>query len=1574
MNLFVNFVWITLIVVFTNGLPVESTEPGPTTYFVLASSIIRPGQVYKVIATVYETTNSLVTVRASILKDGVELDSTQDDCSSGIPEELLLRIPVKINSDGQFKLRVEGNIKGVLEGTAFLEERNLTFYQRSMTIFITTDKPIYMQGQTVKFRFVPITTDLKTFSDAVDVYMIDPNGNIVKRWLSRQSNQGAVSLEHPLSMQPIYGNWSIKVVAQGQEETKQFLVEEYYQTRFEVNVSMPAFFLSTDEYIYGSVMANFTSGVPVTGNLTILVTVDQSRGPGSGPKLPGIEESIKYFEGYHEFRFKMSQLSQMIGGNSLDGAKVTVHASVGEYFLNLIHRGYSRAYIFGSKIKLSFLGSSPQVFKPQMPVKTYLAVSYQDGSPLLESREIQEKINVTIKFFNQQSLFYTTTRTYSMSTQYRGIWEISFDPKLELKGSRSLETIHRCRIEAFYMDSDNKDSARASLDFYSSYAPTNRLVQVSTSTSEPKVGEYIIFHVRSNYFVDRFSYAIVSKGIILTTGREEMPTNIKTFSVTLSPEMAPSSTIVIYNIARGGEVISDALTFSVNGISRNNFTISLNNQKDKSGDTVEVVVYGQPGTYVGIAATDKDVNTLDAGNQINHADVLRKMSTFDHQTNSSLTHVWVSREGSVDKFIHFPSPTIGIDSNRTFEYAGLIVFTDANITKRPETCGPGEYQCLSGEGCYRDSHKCDGSNKCFDGTDENGCPVEDHYGLTQFRINRNNRLLRIYENSWLWKDINIGSHGYYTFNVPVPQTPAKWLVTAFGISNSQGFGLHQKTIEYSSTRPFFMNVEMPSLCTIGEQIGIRVSIFNYMESPIEVLVILGKSKDYKFVHVEAFGFVSSYAPRISSGEHQHLVFVRPQKATTVYIPIVSQRLGNITVTIIAKTQVAKSTVQKVIKVESDGIPQHLHTAAVLDLSQGAQLIKYLDTNLTDTPIIPLRNDRRYIYGSTKATVSIVGDVVGPVFPSMPLTTENLLRKPYGCAEQNMYNFAANMYTLLYLRLTGQKSTELEKQAFRYLNIQYQRQLSYQNEDGSFRAFRFDDKPSVWLTAFCVRIFHKATFQEWESYLYIDRKIIEKATQWLLTHQTSEGAFYETALHSYDRKMNSSSKIPMDSIRYRNISLTAHVLISLAQLRGISGHLSPLISNAKHVATQYLEKMLAVVKTLEDPYELSIVTYALNLVNSPEAESAFNELDNRMREVSGMRYWSKYPLPAPKTTIENNRPYLLPRLPHEYDSLNIETTAYGLLTHIIKTAVIQREIVEWLNTNRLYNGGWASTQDSIIALQALVEYSIQSRIRDITDIEVTIEAPSSPDFSERIEINSKNLARLQSFDIPRAYGPVIIRASGSGLAIIQLDVQYNVDWPQFQIPPPIRAFQLDVKLRSFGRNNSHISYRACSQWILSEESSSSGMAVLDLTIPTGYMIQQQDLDAYVKSGKVRNLKEAKYSERKALFYFDYLDSNPVCVTFTAQRWYPVANMSRFIPARVYDYYAPERYEELMVSTYDLYRLSICHVCGSYQCPYCPIFSGAEGLRNKINLEIMFLSLIMLFFTNRLINFNHFLSVT
>jgi len=48
-----------------------------------------------------------------------------------------------------------------------------------------------------------------------------------------------------------------------------------------------------------------------------------------------------------------------------------------------------------------------------------------------------------------------------------------------------------------------------------------------------------------------------------------------------------------------------------------------------------------------------------------------------------------------------------------------------------------------------------------------------------------------------------------------------------------------------------------------------------------------------------------------------------------------------------------------------------------------------------------------------------------------------------------------------------------------------------------------------------------------------------------------------------------------------------------------------------------------------------------------------------------------------------------------------------------------------------------------------------------------------------------------------------------------------------------------------------------------------MAVLDVAIPTGYWIQQQKLDSYVLSNRVRNLRRARYLERKVVFYFDYV---------------------------------------------------------------------------------------------------------
>lgn len=48
------------------------------------------------------------------------------------------------------------------------------------------------------------------------------------------------------------------------------------------------------------------------------------------------------------------------------------------------------------------------------------------------------------------------------------------------------------------------------------------------------------------------------------------------------------------------------------------------------------------------------------------------MITFDEDSNGTLMHRWISREGLPDEIAYFPAHSFGIDANRTFEYVDMI--------------------------------------------------------------------------------------------------------------------------------------------------------------------------------------------------------------------------------------------------------------------------------------------------------------------------------------------------------------------------------------------------------------------------------------------------------------------------------------------------------------------------------------------------------------------------------------------------------------------------------------------------------------------------------------------------------------------------------------------------------------------------------------------------------------------------------------------------------------------------------------------------------------------------------------
>ena len=119
--------------------------------------------------------------------------------------------------------------------------------------------------------------------------------------------------------------------------------------------------------------------------------------------------------------------------------------------------------------------------------------------------------------------------------------------------------------------------------------------------------------------------------------------------------------------------------------------------------------------------------------------------------------------------------------------------------------------------------------------------------------------------------------------------------------------------------------------------------------------------------------------------------------------------------------------------------------------------------------------------------------------------------------------------------------------------------------------------NVWLTAWVIRIFQEVSFQDWEDYIYIDPEVVQSAVMWLINYQTNDGSFSETEYYPnpLHKPMEGKSRLKGEHAHVmRNISLTAHVLISLEKAAtNLQGELQSFAARARQRAGTYLERNL-----------------------------------------------------------------------------------------------------------------------------------------------------------------------------------------------------------------------------------------------------------------------------------------------------------------------------------------------------------------------------------------------------------------
>ena len=175
--------------------------------------------------------------------------------------------------------------------------------------------------------------------------------------------------------------------------------------------------------------------------------------------------------------------------------------------------------------------------------------------------------------------------------------------------------------------------------------------------------------------------------------------------------------------------------------------------------------------------------------------------------------------------------------------------------------------------------------------------------------------------------------------------------------------------------------------------------------------------------------------------------------------------------------------------------------------------------------------------------------------------------------------------------------------------------------------------------------------------------------------------------------------------------------------------------------------------------------------------------------------------------------------------------------------------------------------------------------------------------------------------------------------------------------PKEPFRLSITEYFAGRNKSEVTIKSCFSWRLTSEGSTSGAAMLVVDTPSGYILEQYEANALVQRKPFPELRDADTTQPgKTIWYFDRVPNETRCFEHTVssseifrkqkrasflqvKRYFPVANLTRTRQAVILESLRPEHFFVRTFNATSLYILSICEVCGSFQCPYCPFYSSA-----------------------------------
>jgi uncharacterized protein YfaS (alpha-2-macroglobulin family) len=719
-------------------------------------------------------------------------------------------------------------------------------------------------------------------------------------------------------------------------------------------------------------------------------------------------------------------------------------------------------------------------------------------------------------------------------------------------------------------------------------------------------------------------------------------------------------------------------------------------------------------------------------------------------------------------------------------------------------------------------------------------------GLSQTSATEAPRLRQYFPETMLWLPEEITDpDGSLNLNFPVADSITTWRVSA--LASSQDGRLGSTTTPLVVFQDFFVDLDLPLSLTVGDEISVPVGVFNYLEVDQTVRIEIEEQDWFELLD-----------------EVEKEIQIRANDITVVYFRIKAIDFGTQPFQVTAWGTEMSDAILKNVRVFPDGKQIFYSYSDRLNI----------DEEVNQKIDIPIDT----IAGTQSLLVKIYPGVVSQVVEGL----DSILRMPNGCFEQTSSSTYPNVLVLDYLQLTNQASPEVEFKAEEYINLGYQRLITFEvnSDPGGFSLFG-DAPADPMLTAYGLQ-----EFNDMSRVHNVDSALIERTANWLFSHQNSDGSWQGVQGFHESGLTNQTERLPV----------TAYVVWGLSDAGFAT---SPSTTQGAAYLKEYQSQV-------NDPYTLALVANALvsyDLAADNQLSSTTLSVIDRIAEMASQDnnvvFW----------TTENET------VMGSYgDTSSLETTALVALAFL--RAEVHPELANGALTFLVQNkdsfGTWTTTQATIMALKAMIQ-SVRAGAENV-NASVTIALNGAQAHSLEVTPENFDVVQMVSFDdvnIGRE-NIVSIRVEGEGNLMYQVSGSYYLPWQELTKYPEAFEYQdivtIDVE---YDRTELAVNDTVNVQVTVNLNSEGSAdSALIDLGIPPGFSVETSDLSALVaqfddipEDYGFATIERYELTGRQIIIYVSNLNNKaPLEFSYRLRAKYPL--VAQTPASNAYDYYNPD----------------------------------------------------------------------